>query len=211
MRQDFLPVMSLLELELKLNLPPDVQEAKLIAELASVFGSMPEPVRSVLADAYWDTRNGALRRAGWSLRLREGRGRRKLTLKSLETLETNLAVREEAQVKLPKNLPFPPLPDLPGFEEARDRLAGENLETFITLEKTQTAWALCLENDLTVEITFDRVRVREHPEVPTFAELEVELLSGDPEAFRVLALSLENALGYPASTESKLARVLRFV
>ncbi|MCC5843816.1 MAG: CYTH domain-containing protein [Verrucomicrobia bacterium] len=203
--------MSLLELELKLNLPPDVQEAKLIAELASVFGSMPEPVRSVLADAYWDTRNGALRRAGWSLRLREGRGRRKLTLKSLETLETNLAVREEAQVKLPKNLPFPPLPDLPGFEEARDRLAGENLETFITLEKTQTAWALCLENDLTVEITFDRVRVREHPEVPTFAELEVELLSGDPEAFRVLALSLENALGYPASTESKLARVLRFV
>lgn len=201
--------MNSLEFELKLTVPPDVKEAGVAEALAAVLGPLPRPVRSLLADAYWDTRDGALRRSGWSLRLREGRGRRKLTLKSLETLETRLAIREEAEVKLDPDWPFPPLPDLPLFAAARERLGGANLGRFITLLKDQTAWELRLADGMKIEITLDRVRVREHPEVPPFTELEVELLEGDPAAFRMLAVRVETALGYPVSTESKLARVMR--
>jgi len=202
--------MSPLELELKLSLPPEVPVAELLAEVAGVLGPLPPAGMRELADLYLDTRGGELRRRGWGLRLRESRKSSKLTLKSLKSEEKELAARQEIQVS---GAPGVSLEDLLAdalFAELRSWLGDRPLEPLFTLEKKQRTWHMPLDG-LELELTLDEVRVREHPEVPCFGELEMELLRGDAGRFRALARRLQSALGYPGSTESKLARVQRLL
>jgi len=202
--------MSPLELELKLSVPPGVPAAELIAGAESVLGPLPEAGARELADLYLDTRKGDLRKRGWALRLRAGPTSSKLTLKSLQSEVEGLAAREEIQVSGPPGVSVEGLLADAVFAELRTWLRDCPLEPLFTLAKKQRCWRLCVDG-LELELTLDQVRVREHPEVPGFCELELELLRGDPAPFRKLAHFLTTALGYDVTTESKLDRVRRLL
>lgn len=203
--------MNPIELELKLSPPPEMPMEDLLQALHAFPGPLPPPECRQLSDVYLDTRKGELRCRGWGLRCRTGTNSVKVTLKSLNSEAPDLMARQEIEVSGPPGSSWESLIREEAFSEMREWTSNRTLETLFTLVKDQIRWKLFPEADLAVELTLDRVQVREHPEIPPFSELELELKHGERSRFRAFALRLRDHLGLPVASASKLERVWAYL
>ncbi|WP_310755258.1 CHAD domain-containing protein [Candidatus Palauibacter soopunensis] len=166
-------VPATVEVEVKLTGDP--------AELAAVFGDLggTRPAREQLVTVYYDTPEGHLRRRGFALRIRRGRGVRELTLKRDEgdgltrgewTSLLPPAAPEDATPRLDQLPPEAPVGEL-AIPDA-DALNP----TFLTdIERTKKE---VRTGDALIEASLDMGRISAGEREAAVAELELELLSG---------------------------------
>ncbi|MDE2343646.1 MAG: CYTH domain-containing protein [Betaproteobacteria bacterium] len=199
------------EIELKLAAPPAVLEQVLaLPALASLIRSPASD--STLISHYYDTPDCALRRHGMALRLRRVGGRWVQTLKSKGRVEEGLATRLEFDHPSDgATLDFSEVPDaaLRAFLESpavRPRLAP-----CFTTEFRRVAQQLDCPDGTVVELALDRGEVRAGGAAAPIAEVELELLSGNPERLQELGALLQRHLPLVAEPVSKAERGYRLL
>lgn len=183
------------ELEIKLvGAPADVaalRRSRIVAALASGGGGWER-----LVSTYYDTGEGALARAGLSLRLREEGGRRVQALKR-QRGEGALARDENERILQPGDA-FPLIPD----EEATARLLREAGVLQPAARTVCDRWSVELKKNRTrIELAIDLGRIESIAgdgaviSAP-LAEVELELLEGNAiTLFAVARLALKDAQG----------------
>lgn len=194
------------EIELKLQAEPD----DLRQALAQVGEGRPETRR--LRAVYFDTEEGTLRKAGLSLRLRDEDGRRVQTIKAREAGASPLE-RGEWEVELPRDAsdekpdlalaegtPLAPLVAAEGLQERLRplfRVEVERLSQVVT------------EGASRIELVVDQGEAIAGERRVPVAELELELVEGDPADLFRLARRLSEAaplrLSFTAKSEQGYA------
>jgi inorganic triphosphatase YgiF len=164
------------EIELKLELAPaDVQRLRSHPLLGEAIGS------AHLLSIYFDTPDGTLRKAGFTLRVRSAKGRFVQTVKQDSGEAAGLFNRPEWEVNLDR-----PEPDL---DRAADTPLGKvlnkktrkKLAPLVQSEMTRTTWQLG-DDESRFEVTLDEGEVRGGKAAQQIAELELELTKGEPSA-----------------------------
>ena len=200
-----------IEIELKLSAPPEVLER--VLGLPELLPLMRTPAgENTLTSRYYDTPECTLRRHGMALRLRLADGQWVQTLKSKGHVEAGLATRLE--LDLPSDgatLDFSQVPDaaLRAFLESpavHPRLAHR-----FTTEFRRVAQRLDCPDGSVVELALDRGIVRAGPAVAPIAEVELELLSGNPDRLQELGALLQRHLPLVPETVSKAERGYRLL
>ncbi|MDE2944342.1 MAG: CHAD domain-containing protein [Gemmatimonadota bacterium] len=166
-------VPATVEVEVKLTGDP--------VELAAAFNDLgsTRPTRQELLTVYYDTPDGHLRRRGFALRIRRGRGVRELTLKRDAG---DGITRDEWTSLLPPAAPedgAPRLDQLPPDAPAGDIAipdADALNPTFLTdIKRTKKE---VRTGDALIEASLDMGRISSGEREAPVAELELELLSG---------------------------------
>ena len=167
---------------------------------------------NTLTSLYYDTPDCALRRHGMALRLRRVAGHWVQTLKSKGRMEDGLATRLELdQPSDGRTLDFSAVPDaaLRAFLESprvRPHLAHR-----FTTEFQRVAQRLDCPDGTVVELALDRGEVRAGDATAPIAEVELELLSGNPDRLQELGALLQRHLPLVAETVSKAERGYRLL
>ena len=147
---------------------------------------------STHVDRYFDTADWAILRAGWAYRCRSRGEDSKLTLKSLGSGDGHVFVREEIDQPLPKKkachqgeLPSGPV------QRRISKIAGAaHCDELFSVESRRTVYFVRVPGDrpAQIELDFDETtiraekRSRKAPGRLEFAELELELATGDADA-----------------------------
>ncbi len=162
-------------------------------------------------EVYLDTADWTLRRAGLGLRLRWVNGCVRLTLKSAHADPDGLARRFEIEETLPPGVG----PDMPGpppgprVAAALARLFPPlQVQPILRLRKIRTEAVRAAGGAGTIEVAFDLVRLLDPGPAAGFAELELELRSGDPARFSAFAVAVGRSLRLKPDPRSKLERGL---
>lgn len=168
------------EVELKFDIGEGGAEA--IRQAAILSGTRP---KARWQDSlYYDTPDGALRRAGFALRVRRSGRRYIQTIKRGTGPEAGLFVRQEWESEVPGFAP-----DLDAVEASplRRRLgAVDGLVPLIRTRVRRTAWQV-RHHDAWIEVALDEGSVAGGGTRAPLAELELELLNGQPAAIFDLA------------------------
>lgn len=192
------------ETELKLAVDP-----KWLSKLASF--EMPgwtviKRKQKKLANTYYDTDSLQFLEAGCSLRVREAGGTFTQTLKS-DSGSDALHRRIEENVELPDNhITVPRISDPALAEEIGFLFNGDLVPVF---QNRFERLAVELENGRTgsvVEVAFDKGVVRHGRKQQSFAELELELVTGEPSDLYGLAMSFADVapIYFSGDTKSSL-------
>lgn len=181
------------EIELKFLLPP---EAAVLA-LAQLQG---EGAVRQLDATYFDTPDHALRKAGFGLRVRDGEGGRKQTLKSASA--GGVFSRGEWEEKIAG-----PGPDRDALARtpAAAMLAGEDLAPVFTTRVERTVRMVRVGEAL-IEAALDRGELSADGRRAAVCELELELKAGEPGALFDLARQLSRNVPLRLSLISKAER-----
>jgi triphosphatase len=174
------------EIELKFDLGPgDVERLRACPSLAA------EPFKVAAYETrYFDTRDGALRRAGYSLRVRRSNGRFIQTVKRKRSPAAGLFVRKEWDCAVK------------GFAVDRaallatplKRLLGEaRLVATARTRFTRTAW-LIARGGSRIELVLDEGKVTAGKAETPLCELELELIEGKAAALFALAAEIGAAV-----------------
>jgi len=176
------------EVELKFDLAPeDVARLRACPALAAA------PARTTrYRTAYFDTKTGALREAGISLRVRREAGRCVQTVKRKRGSAAGLFVRQEWEA------------DVAGFDLDRDKLRATPLKKLPAAELaalacqlrtdfTRTAWQIAHQGSR-IEVALDEGRVKSGAAHAPLCELELELIEGKPGALFNLAGEIGKAV-----------------
>jgi inorganic triphosphatase YgiF len=177
----------------------DEVELKFDVEPASVAQLRATPILAAAAahshdseSLYFDTQEGALRRAGISLRVRRSGGRNIQTAKRKRGNAAGLFVREEWEAEVPRfDL------DLDAFAPALvRRLLGKAdrgaLKPLVRTRFTRTAWQIEHRGSL-IEVVLDEGMVSAGRRKTPLIELELELKRGKPAALFDLAEEIGRA------------------
>lgn len=181
------------EIELKFLIPP---EAAALA-LAQLQG---EGVVRQLDATYFDTPDHALRKAGFGLRVRDGEGGRKQTLKSASA--GGVFSRGEWEETIAG-----PGPDREALARtpAAAMLVGENLAPVFTTRVERTV-RMVRVGDALIEAALDRGELSADDRRAAVCELELELKAGEPGALFDLARRLSRSVPLRLSLISKAER-----
>lgn len=181
------------EIELKFLIPP---EAAALA-LAQLKG---EGAVRQLDATYFDTRDHALRKAGFGLRVRDGEGGRKQTLKSASA--GGVFSRGEWEEKI-----VGPGPDRDALARtpAAAMLDGEDLSPVFTTRVERTVRIVHV-GEAVIEAALDRGELSADGRRAPVCELELELKSGEPGALFDLARQLSKRVPLRLSLISKAER-----
>ncbi len=181
------------EIELKFLIPP---EAAALA-LAQLNG---EGAVRQLDATYFDTPDHALRKAGYGLRVRDGEGGRKQTLKSASA--GGVFSRGEWEEKIAG-----PGPDRDALARtpAAAMLAGEDLAPVFTTRVERTV-RIVRVGEAVIEVALDRGELSADGRRAPVCELELELKSGEPAALFDLARQLSKRVPLRLSLISKAER-----
>lgn len=171
-----------LETELKLELAAD--QARL--DLSSL-DAMPEGCAASLISSYYDTPDGMLRKAGYSLRVRASGGRHVQTVKAQTNAAAGWYVRPEWEHQIPGPRPVlelagPLLQAIGADELSRLRRA------FVTEIERKVHKVRIYNSTIVVADDSGEVRAGRHNE--PIREVELELERGDPRAVFTLAKRL---------------------
>ncbi|MBV9883224.1 MAG: inorganic triphosphatase [Sphingomonadaceae bacterium] len=177
----------------------DEVELKFDVEPASVAPIRATPILAAAAaqshdseSLYFDTKDGALRRSGVSLRVRRSGGRNVQTAKRKRGSAAGLFVREEWEAEVPRfDL------DLGAFQPALvRRLLGkaerDALKPLVRTRFTRTSWQVEIRGSL-IEVVLDEGTVSARRRQAPFTELELELKRGKPAALFALAEEIGRA------------------
>ena len=183
------------EVELKFEIDPERAQA-LFAHLAS--GGAPTARR--LESIYFDTSDQALRKSGFTLRVRKDGRQWTQTVKTCVASSGATRGEWEAPVKGGS----PDLDLLRGAPAAAG-LAGLSLEPLFTvIVERQTVTSI--EAGSTIEVSLDKGEATHGARSTSFGELELELKSGDPAALFAFAGGLRKAFALRPGFTTKADR-----
>ena len=183
------------EIELKFALTPEQRDAIL---------ERPECADTIavrrLVSTYFDTADHALRRAGYTLRLRRESGRWIQTVKSCAAGEG--LVRGEWSAAAPRGRPDPALITC---KPVADMLTGADMTPLFTVDMTRRIVTLVNARSR-IELCLDEGEVRVADRVAPVLELELELKSGAPKTLLAYARRLRDAHALRPAFVSKAER-----
>ena len=185
-----------LELELKFALSP-VRGDEIIGRLAAVGA---KPVARKLRSIYFDAPDHALRRAGFTLRVRGDGGHWVQTVKSRRA--NVCAGRGEWEAVVEQGVPDLALV---GKTPAAAAMAGSALKPQFTVDVERRSVVL-VEPGCVIEASFDDGEVKRARRAAHFSELEFELKSGDRSAFFASVGRLRDAFALRPSFATKADR-----
>jgi len=198
------------ETEIKLVADDPAALAGLRDALIGLCVDVRPPVRRSVRDAYLDTEDWRLYRAGVYLRLRETDDGAVLTLKTLEPIRDGLAARVEIEEALPA------APDLPGPAPGekvasllRPVIGSAPLQAKLTLQKQGEIFHAVASGGLGLRVNAEVVRVTGAAEGASFAEAELELAAGRARDLVTLGKRLRRRLGLKAGALSKFERAVQ--
>ena len=169
-------------------------------------------VEQQLTSRYYDTPDCALRRHGMALRLRHEDGRWVQTLKSGGRVKDGLSARMELdQPSDGATLDFSGVPDAALRALLESPEVGPRLVHRFTTDFRRTAQRLDYPDGTVVELALDRGEVRAGDAVAPLSELELELLSGNPDRLRELGSLLRRLLPLAPEGLSKAERGYRLL
>ena len=181
------------EIELKFLIPPEAAEA--------ILGALDgEGAVRQLDATYYDTADHALRRAGFGLRVRDGEGGRKQTLKSAFAGGVFSRGEWEETITGPG-----PDPDVLARTPVAKMLAGAALSPVFTA-KVERVIRLVRVGETLIEAALDRGALQAGGRHASVCELELELKAGRPEALFDLARTLARQVPLRLSLISKAER-----
>lgn len=171
---------------------------------------------AAVSDVYVDTREGALRRAGLSCRVRtRAAGGYEVTLKAVRRAgPAGAFARAEWTVETEHPSADPRLLPDGGVRRVVKRLAADSpLVPFVRVRGTRSTWVRTPKKGLTVEVTLDRVRISgvRRPggrRSATVTEVEAEKRTGDDATFLAWQAAVRRAAGARAVARSKFERGL---
>lgn len=193
------------ELELKFLLAP-AYLPQLQASLTQL-GRIDHHEQADLLNAYFDTAGNWFRRHDMGLRSRLKRGKYEQTIKLAGTQHGAMQMRPEYNE--PCMSVVPQLAAFPHhiWPEKADiaRLQAELTELFRT-DFNRCSWQLQCADGTEVDLVYDRGQVIANGKTQPIAELELELLEGDPQQLFILASQLIQLLPLQTGWLSKAAR-----
>jgi triphosphatase len=190
----------------------DEVELKFDVEPASVARLRATPILAAAAahsqaseSLYFDTPDGALRKAGVSLRVRRSGGRNVQTAKRKRGTAAGLFVREEWEAEVPHfGLDLGAF--APGLARRLLGSAGrETLKPLVRTSFTRTAWQISHRGSR-IEVVLDEGTVGAGRKRAPFIELELELKQGRPAALFTLAEEIGRAAPLRLGMRSKSER-----
>ena len=203
------------EVELKFDVEPG---GPALARAAPILAAAPCSERA-LETVYFDTRDGALREAGFSLRVRRSGERFVQTVKRKRGKSAGLFVRQEWESEVPGLALERDILMKTPLKALLETFPPEKLVPLIRANVSRTSWILDHKGNR-IEIVLDEGEVRSGKFRAPICELELELQSGKPRFLFDLGRELGNAVslrlgvlskaerGY-ALTEQRLGRVAR--
>ncbi|MCL6684051.1 CHAD domain-containing protein [Sphingomonas alba] len=189
-----------LEMELKLEVAPEFSDKLRALPLLRRV----EPDVACQASVYFDTRRKRLRRHGWTLRVRESRGRFVQTIKRSE-FSAGLFEREEWEEVVHGLRPdsdaiaWTPLAALLSTHQLR------RLAPVVTVEVERSTWLIPAGKGL-VEVAFDEGQVRAGGAHDDFHEIELELKRGEVGDLSAIARSIGRRIPVRLGVQSKAER-----
>jgi inorganic triphosphatase YgiF len=196
-----------IEREIKFRLTPEA--ARRVARQIRPAGPWR---RRRIANAYYDTANERLRRAGVALRLRREGTRRLQTLKADAAAHAGFATRSEWEIPAPRGklelaaFPRTEIMAATGLDLARvAKKLRPVFETNFTRRSVPVAIDGAARAELCIDVGYVVARGRKEP----ISELELELKAGDPRALLRYAEKLSPALGLELAFETKAERGYR--
>ena len=181
------------EIELKFLIPPDAAEAA----LGHLEGE--GEVRQLDA-TYFDTPGRALRKAGFGLRVRDGEGGRKQTLKSASAGGVFARGEWETAITGPD-----PDPDALARTPAAAILQGQALAPVFTTKVRRTARTVRIGGSV-IEVALDQGEISAGDRRAPVCELELELKAGEARALFDLARGIARRAPLRLSLASKAER-----
>jgi len=182
------------EIELKLELDP--ADVDLVPALPLVRGAEPRSAEQLTV--YYDTKSGVIRDRGHSLRVRSAGDRFVQTVKPLAH-SVGLMGREETECPVPSIEPEPGR-----VEHLLGLLASQDLVPVTRSQVTRTSW-IVRQGGSEIQVDLDDGRIEAGNGAQRFAELELELLDGQPAALlmaaRAIAAELPCRLGVLTKAE----------
>ncbi len=198
-----------MEVELKYRLR-DVASGErfLSAETLGPFRAAAAARTAQHEDRYLDTSDGALARAGFAARLRQTNAGTIVTVKATTALDGALARREELEGPADRTAEPRDWPPSAARSLILELCGDAPLVELVTVRQLRRKRRLKAP-DAAVELSLDEVDVVARGRViDRFAELEVELTSGDESRLAELRAFLENDSGLSPATSSKLEAAL---
>jgi inorganic triphosphatase YgiF len=189
------------EVELKFDVDPEGGAA---IRRAGLFGS--QPGRAKRQDSiYYDTADGALRQAGFSLRVRRSGQRYLQTVKRDGGSGAGLFVRQEWECEVPDFSPDLSVFETPPLRQGLDAAAGKPLLPLVRTRVSRTIWQV-RHDDSWIEVALDEGAVTGGRARAPIRELELELLNGAPGAVFSLATDIAAATPLRLGVLSKIER-----
>jgi len=191
------------EVELKLVLDPDAAGRLRAHALFANLEARTVDQKSV----YFDTRNGLLRKAGYTLRIRNARDRRVQTIKANGA---SAGLFDRLEWEQPVDGDSPSLATLEGtpLEDLVPAATLRKLKPRIVSTVRRTRWDL-VHAGAAIEAVLDEGTIEAEGRAQPLCELELELRSGPPDALlaaaRALADDLPLRIGVLSKAEQGLA------
>jgi CHAD domain-containing protein len=200
------------EIELKYRVTDPATGERLLAadELGGLQATGGRARAIQLEDRYVDTRDGALSRAGFAVRLRHSGADTVVTVKSLAATEGNGGAVEREELEGPADR-VAAATDWPASDARAlvlEHAGDAPLVERVTIRQLRHR-RLLRAGDSRVELSLDEVDVVNRGRiVSSFTELEAELVKGDPGPLTELAARLDTESGLERSRGSKLEAAL---
>jgi triphosphatase len=189
------------EVELKFDIGPDGGDA---IRRAGLFGASRG--RAKRQDSiYYDTADGTLREAGFSLRVRRSGRCYVQTVKRDGGTGAGLFVRGEWESDVPDFAPDLSVLDMPPLPRGLGAAAGKTLAPIVRTRVSRTTWQVRYR-DSWIEVALDEGTVTGGQAGAPIRELELELLNGAPESIFDLAEEIGAATPLRLGVLSKVER-----
>jgi len=170
------------EIELKLEISPADADRFIASELFAEDAKVAQQVST-----YFDTRDHAVAKAGYSLRIRRSGKTRIQTIKADGASAAGLFVRSEWERAVDDDTPLldhaTPLPTVLGA-------ATDRVEPLFEVRVERRKWTV-MEDETKIEVVLDRGEVVAGDRSEPICEIELELILGDPSALFSLARKID--------------------
>lgn len=197
------------EIEIKLRIDDD-ETVRLVCEDLAVDKGRMEAWRDVrMRSIYFDTLAHDLFKRKWTLRRRFEDDASIITFKQMGFQEESLFSREEWQI--PGTSIEAAIPTLVHRGAPRELLELSGFVERCSVTFIRHTTKLRLPEGSVVELAIDRGHIRAGDKTEPMLELELELLSGEPEEMVGLAASWESSYRLSKEYHSKYMRALRLL
>lgn len=198
------------EIEIKLRLPGEWAIQPILEDERVRECLMRDFADTDMDAVYYDTESGELSERQWSLRLRRENGVSVAACKAAGTRDGAMFSRGEWQVFADDWDTALPLLAAEGAPSKLLALSGPLLP-HCSIRFTRTAAPLRLPDGSTAELALDRGTLSAGEKQESLLELELELLTGNPEEMAAFAAYLETKHALFKEYNSKYARALRLI
>lgn len=160
-----------------------------------------------LENSYFDTAELNLRQFDMGLRVRRNNEHCEQTIKTAGQVVGGLHSRPEYNIDIESNFPILSLfPDEIWHVEQSVSAIQNDLIVLFNTDFKRSTWLVTDQNNNKIEVAFDQGSITSGAQSEQIFELELELISGNPEALFTLAEILFDALPMRPGIESKAAR-----